>query len=86
MTPKRGDLVYVETDDIEHHDQGWTEAAEIAAAKPRTFRAVGWVIKATKRTLIVAPMVGTKGRHEHDAHCAYILPRRAITKLRRLVP
>jgi hypothetical protein len=82
---KPGDLVYVETDDIEHADQGWQALAAIAATKPRTFRTVGWVVRVTKRTLTLTPMAGTEGRHADDAHCAYLLPRRAITKIKRLV-
>lgn len=80
-----GDLVYVETDDIEHHDQGWTALEAIAKSRPRTFRCVGWIVRVSKRTLVVTPMAGTEGRHADDAHCAYFLPRRAVTKIRRLV-
>lgn len=84
MKLRPGDLVYVETDDIEHHDMGWTSLKAIAKAKVRTFRCVGWVVRSSKRTLVIAPMAGTEGRHADDAHCAYLLPRRAITKLKKL--
>lgn len=83
MKVRAGDLVYVETDDIEHHNDGWTPVGDITATKPLTYRAVGWVLKATKRTLVLAPMMAG-GPKDRRAFCAYQLPRRAITKIKRL--
>lgn len=79
--PKLGHLVYVEMDDIEHGAGGWKSFAEISAKeRPRTFRTVGWVVRATKRTLTVA---ATTDSLRSDAHgyCHYLIPMRSITRI-----
>jgi hypothetical protein len=84
---KRGQLVEIQTDDIEHHDEGWTRLGDIAAVKPRAFKTVGWVVRATKRTVVIAPMMGPhpdRPKTFVSAYCGYRLPRRAILRIRKL--
>jgi len=76
---KRGELVYIETDDIEHHNHGWIGFKKLAKAKPKRFIGVGWVVKASKRTLVIAPLAGNGA-----AFCAYRLPRGSVRRIRKL--
>lgn len=77
--PKRGDLVYVELPDIEHENSGWQDMSVVSKAKVKEFHAVGWVLRATKKTLTITPMTGV-GR----TFCAYHLPRASIHRIVRL--
>jgi len=79
----RGDLVFVAVDDIEHIDHGWEAIETLVATKPGRFMAVGWVIGLSKRFVVVAPFTQPS---EHQAHCAYRLPRGGIRKVWRIVP
>lgn len=81
--PKLGALVYVEMDDIEHGPGGWKAFAAIAKERPRTFRAVGWVVRATRRTLIVS---STTDSLKSDAHgyCYFMIPMRSVTRIDKL--
>lgn len=80
--PKLGQLVYVEMDDIEH-DSGWTGFAAIAKVRPRTFRTVGWVVRATKRTLTLSATVDSL-KADANGYCHYLIPMRSITRIDKL--
>lgn len=78
--PKLGVMVYVEMDDIQHGQQGWSSFVDIAKRRPLTFRAMGWVVRTTKRTLTISPLIDSV---ESDAfgYCSYMLPMRSITRI-----
>jgi len=77
--PKRGWMVYVEMDDIEHSPQGWTGANAIRAQRPEKFKAIGWVVRGTKRTLTIASVTSPGA-----AFCHYLIPMRSIRRIDRL--
>lgn len=79
MKVKPGDLVYVELHDIEHENNGWQRQADIAKAKVNTYMAVGWVLRATKLTLTIAPLTSPR-----SAFCAYHFPMGSVRKVKRL--
>jgi hypothetical protein len=77
--PKQGWMVYVEMDDIEHDSKGWEAFDDLVKVRPRMFKAVGWVIRASKRTLVIASLTSPD-----QAFCHYILPWGSITRCDRL--
>jgi hypothetical protein len=81
--PKPGQLVYVEMDDIQHRSRGWRDFAVIAKDKPDTFRSVGWVVAANRRTLILA---ATTDSLEADAagFCSFQIPMPSVTRIDKL--
>lgn len=84
--PKPGQLVYVELDDIEHDNNGWTNVSAIRGQRPRTYKAVGYVVKATKRTLTLASMSVSESRDPGGgaAFCNYMLPWPSVRKIVKL--
>jgi hypothetical protein len=72
-------MVYVEMDDIEHSHAGWNSAANIRGARPEKFKALGWVVRATKRTLTIANVTSPGA-----AYCHYLIPMKSIRRLDRL--
>lgn len=74
-------LVKVEMVDMEHDARGWQHPASIRADKPMRYVAVGWVIKRTKRWLIITPVMRRDGG---QASCAYRIPRGSIRSVRRI--
>jgi hypothetical protein len=78
--PRLGHLVYVEMDDIEHDGHGWKSFADIAKTRPRTFRTVGWVVRATKRTLTLSATTDSL-KSTASGFCSYQIPMRSITRI-----
>lgn len=77
--PKPGWMVYVEMDDMEHSHDGWDSATNIRAARPRTFKALGWVVRASKRSLVIANVTAPDA-----AFCHYVIPWGAVRRLDRV--
>ena len=84
--PKRGAIVYVELDDIEHSNDGWTSVSAVRSQRPRTYRAVGYVVKSTKRTLTLAPLAVSDRANPGGgaAFCNFMLPWPSVRKLVKL--
>lgn len=78
---KRGALVVVSMVDMEHDDFGWQPIAETRRRKAGRYQAVGWVVKTTRRFLVIAPVAT---REASATFCAYRIPRGAIRSVRRI--
>jgi hypothetical protein len=70
-------------DDIEHGPGGWMAYADIAKQRPATFRAVGWVVRATKRTLTISSTASSNSSTA-AGFCHYLIPMRSITRIDKL--
>lgn len=80
---KRGELVFVETLDIESIAPGWTSIGKVARGKPGRYAFVGWVLRDKGKTLVLS---GATRPRTHSVHSAYRLPRGCITKIEKLLP
>ena len=72
-------MVYVEMDDIEHESRGWQHHTVVKKDRPATFRAIGWVYRATRRTLTLANVAS-----DSQAFCHYMIPLGSVTRIRKL--
>ena len=77
---KRGDLVYVETIDIEHEGRGWEDVNVIAKRKAGRYYFVGWVISDKKKFLSLAAVASSRG----TAFCSVKLPKWAGMRTQKL--
>lgn len=60
--PEVGQLVEVRWQDIEHLGEGWRTLEEVLADRPYRYRVAGYVLRITKRWLILAPQADDQGR------------------------
>lgn len=80
--PKLGHMIYVEMDDIEHKS-GWRPFADISKRRASTFHAVGWVVRASKRTLTISSVVDSF-KPDAYGYCDYMIPMRSVTRIAKL--
>lgn len=81
--PKIGHLVYVEMDDIQHHSRGWRDYAVMAKDRPDTFRSVGWVVAATRRTLTLSATTNSM-KGDPAGFCSFQIPMPSVTLIAKL--
>lgn len=76
---KRRELVVVRWRDTETEGIGWQEPA--ATSRPLRYRTVGYVIRRSKRFLVVSPTIVSDGR----VNTTWRIPIGAIVEIRSLV-